>query len=190
VDFFHGSSVGGIAELLPFSSPHSNMGFPCVYLTTSRHLALHYIWDSHRCPIRMPMLDIRDNDLLVFQEMFSGALAYFYRGLKGYIYHCIGDYEITKEVGVAICAVSRAPVPVHDCETIADVYEEILSYEQRGLFVYERYESLSAHRYALIHDAIIRLIKRLSLLECPESDSSRFVRSRFPEYWEEATRSG
>ena len=114
MEFFHGTTVRGLSELKPHASAFSNLKEPVVYLTTSRQLALHYIWDIKRIGVKMPMLDIRSDGTLVFQEMFSGALEYFYKGVSGYIYRCIGDYEINSETGVNTCAVSKAAVPVAD----------------------------------------------------------------------------
>lgn len=59
MEYFHGSVVQGLSERKPHASPFSNF--------------------------KMPMLDIRKDGTLVFQEMFSGALAYFY-SLFGIVY--------------------------------------------------------------------------------------------------------
>ena len=69
--YYHGSTVGGLTELeprLPFGAQSQEAR---VYLTTSKQLALHYIWDARRLPLKMPMLKILDDGTLVFQEMFS-----------------------------------------------------------------------------------------------------------------------
>lgn len=78
MEYFHGSIQKGLTELKPNASRFTNVKQPLVYLTTSRQLALHYIWDMERIGVRMPMLDIREDGTIVFQEMFSGALEYFY----------------------------------------------------------------------------------------------------------------
>lgn len=188
MNFYHGSVTEGLKELIPFyKQGQSHLSKPYVYLTTSRHLALHYIWDSKRCPWKMPMLDIRENDCLVFQEMFPNALEYFYKGLRGYIYRCEGNYEISKQVGVATCAISETPVPVADCEMIEDVSKEIWSYAQKGLFIYERYETLPPERIQRIHDIVRKnIIERGNLLLSPQSEMSQFVREKFPKIWEDA----
>lgn len=186
MNYYHGSVRAGLTELCPFASPHSNLSEPLVYLTTSRQLALHYIWDSERLETKMPMLDIRRDGVLVFQEMFSGALRYFYGGLSGYIYHCVGDYPQSDSTGVLTCATSRSPVPVVDCESIDDVYERVMQYEQQGTFVYEKFESLPQYRHDLIRGIVVRNIKRENLLRNPGRHTSRFYRDKFPQYWREA----
>lgn len=186
MDYFHGTVKGGLTELKPYASPFSNLKEPVVYLTTSRQLALHYIWDMERIGMKMPMLKICEDGQLIFQEMFSGALEYFYKGVSGYIYRCVGDYELNGAAGVHTCATSREPVPIADFEYIEDVYESILSYAQEGKFVYERYEDLPPWRVDIIRGNIMRFIKRGNLLGGSDSPSRRFVEEKFPQYWKEA----
>ena len=114
--YYHGSTVKGLTELQPHLSVGAHLQEAKVYLTTSRQLAAHYIWDIQRLGIRMPMLDIRKDGTLVFQEMFSGALEYFYKGVSGYIYHCEGDY--TPDPVVPTSYTSDKAVPVTGCEYI------------------------------------------------------------------------
>ena len=140
--YYHGSIVQGLTELQPHLPVGAHLQEPRVYLTSSRQLALHYIWDTNRLGVKMPMVDIRKDGVLVFQEMFSGALEYFYKGVSGYIYHCEGEYAPTPDSGVPTCATASAAVPITDCEYIDDVYEHILHYEKQGKFIYEHYEDL------------------------------------------------
>ena len=186
MEYFHGSMIKGLTELKPNASPFSNLKEPLVYLTTSRQLALHYIWDMERIGVKMPMLDIRKDGTLVFQEMFSGALEYFYKGVSGYIYRCIGDYELNSATGVHSCATSSAAVPVTDFEYIEDVYESIISYVDKGTFIYERYEDLPQWRIDVIRGQVIRFIKRFDLLNDMTHPGCRFIQEKFPQYWKEA----
>ena len=186
MEYFHGTIVKGLSELKPNASPFSNLKEPVVYLTTSRQLALHYIWDMERIGVRMPILDIRKDGTLVFQEMFSGALEYFYKGVSGYVYRCIGDYEINSDVGVNTCAISRTAVPVTDFEYIEDVYEGIISYGDKGTFIYEKYEDLPQWRIDVIRGQMLRFIKRNNLLNDIAQPSCRFIQEKFPQYWKEA----
>ncbi len=186
MEYFHGSIKKGLSELKPIASPFSNLKEPLVYLTTSRQLALHYIWDMERIGVKMPMLDIRKDGTLVFQEMFSGALEYFYKGVSGYIYRCIGDYELNSATGVHSCATSSAAVPVTDFEYIEDVYESIISYGDKGTFIYEKYEDLPQWRIDVIRGHVIRFIKRFDLLNDMTHPGCRFIQEKFPQYWKEA----
>lgn len=134
----------------------------------------------------MPMLDIRKDGVLVFQEMFNGALEYFYKGLSGYIYHCVGDYQINDNAGVFTCATSSSPVPILDYEYIDDVYEKIMEYQEKGTFIYEKYETLPQYRYDIIRGIIIRTIKRENLLDKPTDPRYHFYKEKFLQYWKEA----
>lgn len=131
-------------------------------------------------------MDIRKDGVLVFQEMFSGALEYFYKGLSGYIYHCVGDYPLNEEAGVLTCATSRSPVPVVDSEYVDDVYESILQYEERGTFVYEKFETLPRYRHDMIRGVIVRMIKQGNMLNDPTHPAYSFCQEKFPQYWREA----
>lgn len=186
MDFYHGTAVRGLTELQPFASPYANLKEPCVYLTTSKQLALHYIWNTDKYPIKSPMLNVRKDGILVFQEMFSGALEYFYKGLSGYIYHCVGDYKLNGDVGIITCATSNKSVPISDFEYIDDVYEKIMSYEKQGAFIYEKYENLPQYRYDIIRGIIIRSIKRDDLFNNPSHPNYVFYQEKYPQYWREA----
>ena len=186
MEYFHGTTIKGLKELTPAVSQYSNSKKPLVYLTTNRQLALHYIWDEKRLGIKMPMLDIRKDGVLVFQEMFSGALEYFYKDVSGYIYRCVGDYKIDPNIGVATCATSSEPVPVTDFEYIEDVYESIIRYADQGTFIYEKFEDLPLWRIDLIRGHIIRFIKRNDLLNNTTHPSYRLIQEKFPHYFQEA----
>ena len=184
--FYHGSTIAGLTELHPQLPIYAHIQEPLVYLTTSRQLALHYIWDTERIGVKMPMLDIRKDGVLVFQEMFPNALEYFYKGVSGYIYHCEGDYAINPDSCVPTCATSRETVLVTDCEYIENVHEEILDYLERGKLIYEHYEDLPIWRKDVIRGHIMRFIKRNNLLNDPKQPGLRFICEKFPQYWAEA----
>lgn len=186
MDYYHGTRIGGLTVLKPFASPGTTLKEPTVYLTTSKQLALHYIWDYERSPIKSPMLDIREDGVLVFQEMYSGALAYLYKGLSGFIYRCTGEYDHDNNAGVFTCVTSKEPVPVIDFEFIDDVYEHILSYEKQGTFIYERYEDLPQWRHDIIRGQVIRGIKRGTWLDEPSSPEYKFHQAKWPQYLREA----
>ena len=184
--YYHGSTVQGLTELQPHLPVGAHLQEPRVYLTSSRQLALHYIWDTNRLGVKMPMVDIRKDGVLVFQEMFSGALEYFYKGVSGYIYHCEGKYAPTPDSGVPTCATASIAVPITDCEYIDDVYEHIRDYEKHGKFIYEHYEDLPQWRIDVIRGHITRFIKRNNLIEDTAHPSRNFIREKFPQYWAEA----
>lgn len=186
MDFYHGTIVGGLTELTPFAYSGSNLKEACVYLTTSKQLALHYILDRKNRIGSSPMLDIRKDGVLVFQEMFSGALEYIYKGLSGYIYHCVGDYKLNPDAKVITCVTSPAPVPVKDCEFIEDVYERIIEYAKYGMFIHEKYEELPRYRHDIIRGWVMRGIKENNLLNNQAHPECKLYQERWPQYWKEA----
>ena len=186
MDYYHGSSTLGLTELKPFASPYSNLNERLVYLTTSEQLALHYIWDYKRVGVKWPMLQIRDDGVLVFQEMFSGALEFLYKGLCGCIYHCIGDYNINPDSGVLTCATSKEIVPIDDYEIIEDVFEKICDYGDKGKFIYERFEERPESAHNRIREIIIGQIKRVDLFNNPDHAYYSFFQDKFSSIWNEA----
>ena len=184
--YYHGSIVTGLTELIPQTAWYNNLPEPLVYLTTSRQLALHYIWDMGRIGVKMPMLDIRKDGTLVFQEMFSGALEYFYKGVSGCIYCCEGDLPINPDSRVPTCATSATTIPITKCELIDDVYTHICSYAEKGTFIYERYEELPQWRKDVIRGHVMRFIKKNNLLDDPAHPSRNFIQEKFSQYWKEA----
>jgi hypothetical protein len=187
MDFYHGSVVSGLTELKPFGGTGNNIKEPLVYLTTDRHLALHYIMDKKSRFGSSPMLNIRDDGVLVFQEMFSGALEYVYKGLSGYIYRCVGDYKLNPSAGVATAATSDTPVPIADCEFIPDVYASILSYAEEGKFIRERYEDLPNYRRDIIRGYVYRWVAGNKVyVTDPNDEGYRFYSTYYAEFWREA----
>ena len=184
--FYHGSSVGGLKELTPFAKPWSNLKQPLVYMTSSKQLAAHYIWNTEQYEIKSPMLDIRPDGTLVFQEMFSGALEYFYKGLSGWIYQCDGDFQYNDAVGVITTATSEVAVPVSNAEFVEDVYEHIMEYEKQCKFIYEKFESLRPYRHDIIRGIIYRSIKNDDLFNNPTHPNFKFIPDKYTKYWNEA----
>jgi len=184
--FYHGSLVGGLKELRPFVKPWSNLKQPLVYMTSSKQLAAHYIWNTEKYAIKSPMLDIRPDGTLVFQEMFSGALEYFYKGLSGWIYQCDGDFQYNDNVGVFMTATSALPVPIIDAEFVEDVYEHIIGYAEQGKFIYEKFEDLRPYRHDLIRGIIYCGIKNDDLFNNPTHPNYTFFPEKYPKYWMEA----
>jgi len=132
------------------------------------------------------MLDIRKDGVLVFQEMYSNALEYLYKDLCGYVYHCVGEYDHDNDSGVHTCAISKKPVPISSFEFIEDVYEEILSYEKQGKFIYERYENLPQWRHDIIRGIVIRGIKNGEWFHDKTAEKYLFYMAKWPQYVKEA----
>jgi hypothetical protein len=182
MDFYHGSIIGNLTELKPFSSKTTNLKEPMVYLSTNKQLALHYIKDR----TESPTLKICEDGKLIFQEMFSNALKILYKGKSGYIYHCVGDYTINEQVGVMYTATSNKPVLINDFEYIEDVYEKIMEYEKIGMFVYEKYENRSEQSHWVIRGWVMKWIKEGGWINDTEHPEYKKFKERWPKYLKEA----
>ncbi|MGI6769262.1 MAG: hypothetical protein ACOX5E_00115 [Bacilli bacterium] len=185
MNFYHGTQIGGLRELKPFASPTSNLKEACVYLTNRKQVALHYISNFKTLPFSSPMLNIKD-DVIIYQEMYSGALELSCKGVSGYIYHCVGDYKMSEDHGVKSCAVSYVPVPIIGVEYIEDVYKKIMEYKDEGKFIYEKYEELPQYRHDIIRGYFIRAIKAENILNNPQHPHYYLFQEKFPKYWKEA----
>ena len=187
MDYYHGSIIPHLTELRPFEGKENNLKRPYVYLTTNPQLAIHYIRDKSRLWIS-PTLDVREDGVLVYQEMFSNALEYMYKGVSGYVYRVSGDYGIDTVPGVRFAAVSDEPVPIIDSKFIPDVYDAILSFADDGKFIYEHYEDLPQWRHDKIREWVLKWIKDGDWISKPQEPMARFYQEKWPEYWLEAAR--
>jgi len=185
MDFYHGTQIGELTELKPFGHSNSNLKVPAVYLTTRRQVALHYISNWRSLPFGSPMLDIRETDI-VFQELYPGALKLSCKGVSGYIYRCVGNFEMMEYNGVKTAAVSYESVPIAGVEFIPDVHDAIMEYEQQGKFIYEKYEDLPQWRHDIIRGHFIRAIKGENLMDNPQHPQYALFQEKFPQYWAEA----
>jgi hypothetical protein len=186
MDFYHGSVKKGLTVLKPFPQVRSDIKDPCVFLTLNKQLALFYIWDLNRFPAKVPLLDVRKDRVIVFQEMCRGALEYLYKGLSGYIYHCIGSYKLNSSFSIKSVVLSKNDVEIKDCEFIEDVYERIIEYSKYGLFINEKYEELPQYKHDIIRGWVLRWIKAENCIRNKDSFLSKFYQDRYPTYWKEA----
>jgi hypothetical protein len=185
MDFYHGSVKEGLTVLKPFPQKNSYKE-PCVFLTLNKQLALFYIWDLNRFPFKVPLLEVREDRVIIFQEMCSGALEYLYKGLSGYIYHCVGSYELDPSFHLKSVALPKNVVEIKDCEFVDDVYERIIEYEKYGLFINEKYEELPQYKHDIIRRWVMNWIAGNNLLRDKDSFLSKFYQDRYPIYWKEA----
>ena len=126
---YHGTTVRGLEVLRPFASPHSNLDYPCVYLSADKALASIYIWKH---PFKWMTFEIGEDGIPVYNESFKDGLRAFYGGVKGVIYTCSGSFGTDKNTGIRSAVVSRDPVPVAAADEVDDAYSRILRYESEG----------------------------------------------------------
>lgn len=140
--FYHGSSVGDLAELVPFISEH---GKPYIYFTTNPVVALFYTVKAVEKPYSWFPYGFKDG-IPVYTEYYPEALADVYKGRKGYIYEFekIENAENPTEINCA-CVCSSA-IKTEKVTEISHVYEKLLEHEKNGELIIERYETLSVKK--------------------------------------------
>ena len=95
-------------------------------------------------------------------------------------------YDHDNDSGVHTCAISKEPVPVSGFEFVEDVYEQILSYEKQGKFIYERYEKLPQWRHDIIRGIVVRGIKNGEWFHDKTGEKYLFNMAKWPQYMKEA----
>lgn len=184
--FFHGTKVQGIEVLRPFKSQYSNLKKMCIYLSTNRALASIYIWDM---PFKWMTFGFTEEGIPEYEESFPNALETFYKGVKGSLYICDGDYEMSKELGIEYVATPNEHVEVKEEIAINDALEWLLELERKGELVIKRHEDYSDDDHAKTKKMVLGVLKRLNLKK-DDHPITPFVRDTFPEYWKEALSDG
>ena len=179
---YHGTTVGNIDTLMPFANPHSNLKYPCVYLSTSKALAAVYIWNAS---YKWMTFEIAEDGIPVYNESFQNGLREFYNGVKGFIYTCESHFETDENTTIRCAVVSKSPVLIQGADIVENAYERILQYERQGALRINHFENLSQEQIAKDKNMILGAIKRLELLK-GEHPLSGFVKEKFPIYWQEA----
>ena len=183
--FYHGSSIGGIAQLQACSNLHST-GEKVVYLTDNVPYALYYIWDTDHngCSIKH-VTGWTKNDIAYYEEQFPNQLETFYQGVSGYLY-CISDSEKIQAVknrkNMFYCA---GDIAVTESIYIPDVYEELMKYEAEGKFVVLRYNEQSAERQNELIDFMAQAIIHEGFYT-ENREKQEFMKMHFSKAWEKA----
>ena len=179
---YHGTIVGGLKTLKPFANPHSNLKYPCVYLSTNKALSSIYIWNKE---YKWMTFEIRDDGMPVYNESFKNGLFELYNGVKGYIYTCDANFETDENTTIKHAVISKEPVEIQGIDVVENAYERILRYGFEGKLIINRYEMLSDEQRRKDRNMVFNAIKRLELLK-GEHPLSGFVSEKFPEVWDEA----
>ena len=129
---YHGTIVGGLHTLKPHANPHSNLKYPCVYLSTNKALSSIYIWNKG---YKWMTFEIREDGMPVYNEAFKDCLLEFYSGVKGYIYTCDADFETDENTAIRHAVIARNPVDILDVDVVDDACERILQYERDGMII-------------------------------------------------------
>lgn len=155
---YHGSNVAGITALEPRSLLH-NSDKKVVYLTGNIPFALIYIWDvKHTGYDRKYVTGWLRDGIANYEEQFPDQLELFYKNVSGYLYYIQNSIDFQPVDDRESMFYSEGNASVDHAVFIADVYEELLKYEELGLFRILRYNKQSKKRQDELTDMIAKAI--------------------------------
>ena len=180
---YHGTCIGNIKELIPFSKSHNTIKKSVIYLTPNATFALFYIWNRS---YKWVSFVVDDNDIVVFTEHYKNHLKEFYENISGYIYTCDGNHPFIYKTHIKSVYNSEIPVPIIGCQEIPDVYYEIREREKTGKVRIKTYELLTNNEKDEIFSNTVRAIHMEKLLGASDynlGDKIDFIKQKFPEAW-------
>lgn len=180
--YYHGSIVPNLKTLYPMYSPHGNAGSSCIYLTSTKELAVLYLWVRKFMWLTYSFDKITNK--IVYTESFIHSLEEFYSDVKGYIYTCEveGDVENKSKINNAITYYE--PLEITDCETVENAYLKIIEYQRNNNIIIRKYSDLTDEEHRTNHNMIKNAIKNLELIK-GKHPLSTFVERKFPDIWKE-----
>ena len=175
MNLYHGSSVGGIDVLLPFSSNHDKK---YVYLTHLEELAVIYAHNPLTRPNGFFSYWLKEGSLH-YDEYFPDQLRILYSGQAGYVYTCRESLPSLEKMDWVY--ISEQPVNVQNVRFIPDLYQEILRLEDQRRIQIHRYQEHSPKRLASICSMIRREITGCDPEKETDREYLRFLNTHFPE---------
>ncbi len=176
--YYHGTTVGNLEYLKPFANPDSNLKKPCIYFATKEEIAVMYIW---RYPFKFLTYEYDEQGNVFYYEWFEGGIEYFYRGLSGYVYSVVGEFDHDENIKIKYAAISETEAQVEGVTCIKDVAEKLFEYDKLGKIKIVRYADLAKEKRER-HQWI--LAKKYVKYEDPSHPFRRLVEDKFPEVLE------
>ncbi len=184
MDFYHGSSVGGLTLLLPCLSEH---GRAYVYFADNPVVAAFYTVRAVEAPYNWFPYGFAENGLPCYTEYYANALSDIYAGKSGYLYRCTRTPAMAPLPGIRGAYVSGEPSWVSEPLNIGDMAVWFYEREQEGLLRIERFETLTEKQRRAGEQLIAEEIARYGLRARPDASYSRFLAARFPSVWNAST---
>lgn len=183
---YHGSAIGGIAELKANSKLHSTQT-DVLYLTDSLPYSLFYIWDPvHNLKNGKHVTAWIKNGIVYYEEQFRNQLGRFYEGVGGYVYTVENTADFNRVPDRESMWYSKNNAGVCKTQYFSNVYEEIQKYVSAGLVKLIAYEEADKDRIKRLYESIADGILRKGLLEAAESGDAMFYQTFFGSAWEMA----
>ena len=179
---YHGSSVGGLQTLQPFTADH---GKPYVYFSTSDISAAFYAARVIDRPYYWVPYGYSVQGKITYTEVWRNAFQEVFGGKTGYVYCCeADDKNLLKFPTHRSLRLSAEPVAVSHCEKIDNLQDWFLQREREGKLVIQRYESLTPDQLSLWHGMVLEeLIESFSGVDF-NNPYTRFVQEKLPAVWE------
>ncbi|MEZ4627126.1 MAG: hypothetical protein R2912_03165 [Eubacteriales bacterium] len=118
---YHGSSVGGLQTLQPFTADH---GKPYVYFSTSDISAAFYAARVIDRPYYWVPYGYSAQGKITYTEVWRNALQEVFGGKTGYVYCCEAeDKNLLRFPTHRSLRLSTDPVPVSHCEKIDNLQD-------------------------------------------------------------------
>ena len=182
---YHGSAIPFLTELQPLSRLH-NTEKNVVYLSSSIPYVLLYIWDSEKMQSsRKYVTGWLKDGITCYEEQFPGQLKAFYEGVRGYVYSVAQNDDMKFGQQREGMFYSELPVSVYCSTEIPDVYQELLRYEQQGMFRVFRYEEAVAEKQAELTERIATFVAKDGMID-RDDEQSRFMKRYFTDAWKRA----
>lgn len=182
---YHGSAIPSLTELKPLSRLH-NTEKNVVYLSSSVPYVLLYIWDSGKTQYSQKWVTgWLKGGIAYYEEQFPGQLKAFYEGVRGYVYSVAQSDTMQLVQQREGMFYSGLPVSVCCTTEILDVYQELLRYEQQGLFRVLRYDEATAEKQTELTERIATFIAEDGMID-RNDEQARFMKRYFVDAWEKA----
>ncbi len=178
MEFYHGSPINNINSLIPHLA-YLGQTEALVYTTSSKVMATFYCLKNFEYTY-----GFNKDKQLVYTEYYEDSLQIIYQGKKGYLYECdnLVDY---KEGKIPYTYTTNKNVNVKKIEEVDDLYLKLLEYEQQGVLVIERYNTLSDNFKKIIERQILEEIKSKQLL-ITNNDHANYIKEHYPDIWQKA----
>lgn len=180
--YYHGTTHKGLSALVPLNTKGTTLHKSTVYFTDIPVLAALYVWNK---PFKWMTYTFSTEEVPICTEWFPWQFAYFYRGVSGMIYS--SDSVLIEPTHMQSIFTADKPTAVEPYRNITDAYETILEYEESGLLILRRYETLSEKDMNDICDKVKLSIQKEKLLS-RNDEKAAFVKEMFPDIWERAVK--
>ncbi len=177
---YHGSPIGGIAELKPFLSEHKRS---YVYLSSNPVVALLYAVKPVPKPFSFYPYGFNGKKV-VYSEYYKNCFEDIYKGQTGFLYECNDDIESIENPTAIHCAYTcQAPIKINSYIKINDVFEKFMEYKTQGLFEIKSFENISEKELNFVYDDMRKNIIEHHLKDYPDNPMSQFIMKHFPYIW-------